>query len=625
MAVTSTLSRVQGSGFWRRRRPLAIAVAVCAALGACVPQEAGVELLEVNAVVPAEAQFGDAVQVLGDGFGLGNPATVTFRGDVFRAGQPPEALSASFRAQTESPRELTLTLPREAESGFCGDAAHAAHATFRGDVEVAIAARAPGAPPATGILHGVVLELYPAVKSRGSADRLIERGAQVLAFLGIDVAGAPEGGLEVVRVDEGGRAAEAELLPGDRLLRAGGVTVLQPSDLAPPAARELALSVLRADTELGLRLDVDGFTPRPPSELGWAALPILAAVLGFAAAASPLARLLGWAGQNWIEQERAQRRSLRRAAAAGARGLEGPHWLELMGGASGLLVWLGLAAALSAPLLRRTPVDVTSGLVVALFASTVLLAASALIDGGAAGGTWSFRRALLAAGQRCVSSAPAWVAGLAPCFENGIALDDAARAQGPWPWSWNAFANPGFSLAVLVLLLTTVPRPARSGRLHHARPARLSWRQDGDGWFDRAYLCSACALATVLFFGADALPGVAPANAAPWVTLAAAAWVVAKYTSLVLGVSFLRGLFLGITPEQWSSLSLRYGLPAALAALALTQLWRFLLASSPFWSWVALGYGPASVAVVALGLLLLFVRSQRAAREAGPPSLSLWL
>jgi NADH-quinone oxidoreductase subunit H len=623
MAVTSKHSR--GSGFWPHRCTLAVALAVGIELGACAPQPGGVELLEVNAVVPAEAQFGDAVQVIGDGFGLGNPATVTFRGDVYRAGQPPEALHVSFRARTESPRELALTLAREAESAFCGGSDEAAHATFRGDIEVSIAARAPGAPPATGLLHGAVVELYPAVKSRGSADRLVERGGQVLAFLGIDVAGAPDGGLEVLRVDDGGRAAAAELLPGDRLLRAGGVTVLQPSDLLPPAARELELTVLRGDTELGLRVDVDGFTARPPSELGWAALPIFAAVLGFAASASPLSRLLGWAGQNWVEQQRAQRRSLRRAAAAGVRGFEGPSWLELMGGASGLLVWLGLAAALSAPLLRRTPVDVTSGLVVALFASTALLAASSLIDGGAAGGTWSFRRALLAAGQRCVTSAPAWIAGLAPCFENGIELDDAARAQGAWPWTWNAFANPGFSLALLVLLLTCVPRPARPGRLAHARPSRLSWRQDGDGWFDRAYLCSACALATVLFLGGDALHGVEPASASPWAVLVAAAWVVAKYTLLVLAISFLRGLFLGITPAQWSALSLRYGLPAALVALSLTQLWRFLLASSPFWSWVALGYGPASAAVVAVGLALLLVRSQRAAREPGPPSLSLWL
>ena len=48
----------------------------------------------------------------------------------------------------------------------------------------------------------------------------------------------------------------------------------------------------------------------------------------------------------------------------------------MFGGASGLLVWLGVGAALSAPVLRRTPVDVGSGLLALMFVSAALLGAA---------------------------------------------------------------------------------------------------------------------------------------------------------------------------------------------------------------------------------------------------------
>ncbi|HWO14374.1 MAG TPA: hypothetical protein VNN80_32935, partial [Polyangiaceae bacterium] len=299
-------------------------------------REASVELLSVDAVLPAEAQFGDAVQIAGDGFGLGSPAQVTLRGDVYRAGRAPEPIERSFRAQTESQRELTLTLPREAETAFCGPPDAASHATFRGDVSVAIAARAPGAPPATGTLHGAVVELYPSVKARASSDRLAARGRDLLAFVGIEVAAAREGGLSVLHVAPGSRASAADLRPGDRVVRAGGLSVLTPSDLVPEATRQIELGVRREDLEHSLSLDIDGFVPRPPEELAGPAAIVLAWALWLVVSASPLTRALGWLGQNWLEQERGRRRALSRELPSG--GPEWPRWLTLFGGASGVLV-----------------------------------------------------------------------------------------------------------------------------------------------------------------------------------------------------------------------------------------------------------------------------------------------
>lgn len=588
-------------------------------------EQAPVELLQVDAVLPAEAQFGDSVQILGDGFGLGSPATVTWRGDVYRAGRATESVEFSFRARTESQRELSLTLPREAERAFCGDPEQASHATFRGDVEVAIAAHAPGAPPATGSLHGVVVELYPAVKTRGSEHRASERGRDVLGFLGLELGATRRAGLEVIRVAPGSRALAADLRPGDRLVRAGGLTVLEPNDLVPDASRVLELGLVRGDLDLEARVDVDGFSPRPPRALGWAALPILVAALWFLVALSPLPRWIGWVGQNWIDQRRARRRALSRELPSGARPPEWPRVIELFGGASGLLVWLGVASAMSAPLLRRTPLDVTRGLLVTLTVSAALLIAFAFAAGDPAPARWSLRRAAIAALQQWLCLLPAGVALLAAGFASGIDLDDVVHAQGAWPWQWNAMRDPGQFVACAALLLCAVPRPGKPiWRLAHARPPRLSWRSDGDGWFDRLYLSSTCALAATVFLGGDALP-LALAGSSSLSALLAAAMLVSKYTLLVLGVSFVRGLCLGLGAGHFYRFSLGVGLPAAVVAVAASEAWRWLGAASSLWSWVERGFGPASAALALLALAVVLFRAHGASREPGPPSLSPWL
>jgi hypothetical protein len=476
-----------------------------------------------------------------------------------------------------------------------------------------------------------VVELYPAVKTRGAEDWAAARGREMLAFLGIEVAGARPAGITVLSVVPGSRASAAGLSPGDRLLRAAGLTVLQPSDLVPDAVRRLELGVRRGELELTLDVDVDGFAPRPPREVGWAALPILAAGLWFLAALSPLSRLFGWLAQNWTEQERALRRASARAAASAPPGAQWPRVIELAGGASGLLVWLAVAAALSAPLLRRAPVDTTLGLSLSLSVAGAVLVARAFAAADEGRSRWSIAGACAAAFHQWVALLPAAVALLATSLSAGIELDDVARAQGPWPWQWNAFRAPGPMLACTALLLTCLPRPGKPAwRLSHALPPRLSWRSDGEGWFDRLYSCSACALAALIFFGGDAVPGAGapglePAGTGWLVTLGAAAWLLTKYTVLVLGVSFLRGLCLGVSADQWSRRGARFFLPAALAVFGVAELWRALGRASPFFGWLEPGFAPASLAVVLLAVALAFLRAQAAAREAGPPSLSPWL
>jgi len=140
------------------------------ALGACA-REPAAELLEVNRVAAAEVQFGDALQVIGDGFALGRPVLVHFRGQVYRAGVGARDVDIALGARAESQHELSVPLPRESEAEFSGGPEPGAHVTFRGDLQVAIAASEPGAPPVIGTLHGSTSELYPALETRVSTDQ----------------------------------------------------------------------------------------------------------------------------------------------------------------------------------------------------------------------------------------------------------------------------------------------------------------------------------------------------------------------------------------------------------------------------------------------------------------------
>jgi hypothetical protein len=101
--------------------------------------------------------------------------------------------------------------------------------------------------------------------------------------------------------------------------------------------------------------------------------------------------------------------------------------------------------------------------------------------------------------------------------------------------------------------------------------------------------------------------------------------LVVKYTLVVLGVSFLRGLCLGLSAWHWSRLTTRAILPAAAGALLLAHGFRVAAGASPLWAWVASGIGPASVAVVVVGAALLCRRLSQSASEPAPPALSPWL
>jgi NADH-quinone oxidoreductase subunit H len=603
------------------------------ALVAC-QREPTLELLEVNRVAATEVQFGDALQVSGDGFALGKSVLVRFRGQVYRAGSPARTVDIALGARAESQHELSVPLPREAELEFCGADAGAAHATFRGDLQVAIAASKPGAPPVTGTLHGSTLELYPSLEVRAVTEQRTLLGRRALEFFGLEVSNDPAGGLSVSNVFAGSPAGDADLQPGDRIVRAGGLSVLEASDLVPPPGRSFEVGVYRRGLPRSLVLDADGFRGEPQLSSNLAALLLGVAALGFLLWASPLRRLLAALLPAWLDQLRARyargaRRSQSAALAALSLGSVSlgavPSAALPLGGPPGALVFLGVGAALLAPALRGTPIDLGLGLLALAFGSATLLLAESLVEGGHTGAVWSLRRGVRAALQQALVIAPVWVGLLSIGLESGVDADEWQRSQGALPWTWNAFANPGLSLLFLCMLLTALPQSCRTaGRLRHSQlatgcPTRGSV-------IGSLYSCSLCALAALAFLGG----GAGLADSGTWtaglsrIAPSLLAWV--KYACLCGGLAWLRGLTQHLTLEQWAPLGIRLVLPSSLFAVLLGQSWRVLAARSEFWHWVCSGFGPVVVGALVLGLPLSALALRSTLRKADPyPGLSPWL
>lgn len=612
----------------RRRVVWALARSVCwiscsaaGVLVSCQPKPA-VELLQVSAVLPDELQFGDSFQVVGDGFALGSAASVRLSGSVHRAGHPEREVDLWFQAETESQRELGVVLPADSQVELAGEPEVASHATFRGDVQVAIAAKLRGEPPVTGTLHGAVLELYPASQTRAAEEKLKAEGERALEFFGVEAALA-EDGLTVVRVAPGGRAAAAELKPGDRFLRADSVSVRTPSDLVPSPGRRLAVVVQRGMQERSVALDADGFSPTPSRAFELGAVLLGGTALALFFFASPMLSIGSWLAERWIEQRRARldvARSRSRVPAGSQR--RAPAWLERVGDGAGVLVWLAIGAALLSPALRRAPVDLALGLFALCFTASTLLAAAALVRGGRQRGGWSLLAGLAAVAQQCLVVAPAWVALLTILGDSSVDFAPTVAARRLAPWAWNAFSNPGLSLSFVLLLATALPRAAPPhSKLRRAAGLVTTARTRADDLFGWLYSCSTCAVAASAFLGGDAWPGLALPGAQHAAFLGALGLLV-KYTSLVLLLLLLRRVCSGITSDEWASVSLWICLPLSVLAVALTHAFRALRAVSPFWDWIGGGFGPALL--LALVVVAAVIVWRAAAARSTAASLVPW-
>jgi hypothetical protein len=597
-------------------------VLIVALLAVACQRVSAPELLAVSAVVPSELQLGGSLKIVGDGFALGKPANVTLRGELYRPGEAPRPLVLRVPALTQSQTELVFGLSRHLQASLCGEPDQASHATFRGDVEVAIAARRPGTPPVMGTLRGAVLELYPAQKSEAAEAASLGKGRRMLEFLGLEVTAASSG-MQVVAVAEGSRAERAAIVPGDRIVSAAGVSVLEPSDLVTAPARSVELVVARGDTERVSSVDIDGFAAVPPRGVARAGILVGAVALAFVVFASP------WAGtlrrlEHGLCDLFLRLRERQREASPSRKRLRYPLRAEAW------LVFVAVGALLVAPLAGFSRFDPLPWLLAVWAFSRFGMSGLALVHGGRRARVhWSLRQGMRVALCELCVALPALIALGVALFEPGVDFVRVLGHQGGLPWEWRGFESPALLLLMVMFLLTALPEGQQRSVLVRAgfsRGLRLGVRADSlPGWL---HLCSVAALASVIFLGGDRLP---PALAellgsGPLVRVVAASVVLLKTSALIALVCLVRAAAYPLTGEQWASVTLRSCLPLALGLAGLQEFWQRAGVATDSLRWLDRGFGPAALSASLLLLIGVGLRVAKGwGRRHAPSPVSPWL
>ncbi len=275
----------------------ALLLAVLAAAFACVlpacELEHGPDLIRVSDILPREVEVGDRLEITGEGFPQGRTARVTLRGDVHRPGEPRRRVVVTAEGPTISASRIELVLTDAMEGQICDHGDAALHSTFRGTVEVAFAAGMRGAPPVTGTLRDVTLDLVPA-SVRGH--RIVEKtrdGEAFARFLGLALA-PRDGHIVVTDVAAGSRAQRAGLSNGDVLASLDGLRLRDVSDFVTAEEHTSFVGVLEGGREHAVEIPVEGYGPRLPRDVAIVLLAGLAALLAIVAVVVATPQPLRW-------------------------------------------------------------------------------------------------------------------------------------------------------------------------------------------------------------------------------------------------------------------------------------------------------------------------------------------
>jgi hypothetical protein len=495
-------------------RVLVLVAAIVATLGlAGCERDGAPPLVEVTEVSPRAVEVGDRMELVGAGFPQGRAARVTFKGTLLRPGQPPvHGATVEAEGVVTSSDHIDLAVGELLEERFCGHGDHALHTTMNGDVEVAFASSAPGAPPLVGVMHGLTLDISPSSVPASIVQARTEEGAHVLAFVGVEPGAATPRGLPIEKVAPGSLAEQAGFQPGDLVSAVDGVHVREVSDVAPASARSARFTLRHGDsgTEETKSVAMIGYAgERIPSEyapalvlVGLALAVLLLLVLPAPAIASALE----------LRVARRLRSSGGPKRAAAALFGRGPR-----------AIGSALASVLVATFALGPHVvgDDLDGAVLLVAAIALFLAARVASARGSRG---SLRAAADVAVPGLVLAA---AIGGVVIHGGALHLVEIVRAQGGSPWEFAALRQPvAFVLAfayvggLCVLLrareersLLTDVRVDESEPMHAAKPAtpasvKTGARAEDTGRvLERFGLVVACALAVAAFFGGWQLPG----------------------------------------------------------------------------------------------------------------------
>lgn len=546
---------------------------------ACSAPEATDGLLNVADFGPRRAEVGDRMEVIGSSFPEGKPATVTFRGDVFRPGQPPERnVEIVASATSSSQNRITFFLTDEVQAKFCAKGNLADHATFRGDVVAALAPRTSAAPPVTGTVQNVEIDFPgPAVPKELRAKREAE-GVAAAEFIGIRF---EKESFTVEATAPNGPAERAGILPGDLIETVEGVRVRRASDLAFSGVERWAKVEVRRGPERQMverRVDVQGFRPATPADLASAAVVVGMGVFMLLFSLGPLAKLSAFFARKVASRLRTE--SSKKPKALWSRLAElgqveserAPALLRVIP----YLLFLAVSAGATTISFGRALVasDLDLGLV--LVSSLTLLVLVALMAGGWHGP----RRWSIFAGMKsgllvfaCQIPVLAALASVVVCTGN-VRLLDIVSEQGVGPWHWNAFKNPVAFLAFVLLIAASVPRAARQRSL--LRDADLEpddKRESLLAYVEWGHLLVVSSLGAMLFLGGWRAPHVL-SFVGPVLAAAASALVLQLKSWALLGtVMLLRWAVKELSADQIGSLWWKWALPLSLVVVGASVAW----------------------------------------------------
>lgn len=524
-------------------------------------------LLSLQSVHPHALQARDVLELAGDGFVAGAEGRLTLEGTLYRPGQPPQEVRAQLGVQGINATRAEARLPDDVVERWCTTEEDGlVHATFRGRLRLAFRPRTLGAPPLIGELDQVVLEVYPEFGVPAAA--LASRVEALQQELGWTLREATAG-VVVEQVEPQGRAYEAGLRQGDRLLEFAGVTVTDPSDLAPYSGqREARVRIrhVRGGEPQDLTLDVTGVFPLTAAAWKWGWVLVGVVVGLIVSSRSPLGYLLAW-----LESQAAVRPGPTRLSLPRLGGLQRRSRRRLPRGFS---AFLGVSLLFAGLAWRLYPLELD--LLWVFLGGVVLRCLAGLLSGGL-GVRWSLWRGLWAVVRQLpvvVATASCLAATL---IERGsLQLTDVARRGSSEP-AIHLFASlpeyfSGLALLACALILALRQEVRRANSSARARLAAALAR-----WLEDAHLLIVGGLFAVLFLGGWGMSApLEGGSKLPSLTdlLVFEAKLVTWYVLLV----WLRGRPAHLPHATANALILRYFVPISLGALLLVPVW-----SAPAW------------------------------------------
>lgn len=522
--------------------------------------EAAPDLLELESLSPRVVEARDTLELLGEGFPLQSEAKASFDGVVHRSGDGAHDLRVDVAVSTQSRDRATLRLTPEVVRSLLGERTH--HATFRGDVRLAFAPKTKGAPPITGTLRGITLDVFGTPELAGGDDseatpalvaELTERFGWTLER---DATGA------VCLTATNAAATPSPLAPRDCIERFDGVNVLSLEDLVPsPGRKQVEVFVRRPGLAepMPVMLTTAGLRPRMADAWLWSLVGacLMAAVV--LACRGPLSLAL-----SLVESALSHAFSAH-AEGAGRRPRAGRHLLSSVvpfASVSGLFAAAGLG-------LSRTLSDFD--LLLVYGGCGLLLSIGQLLGGGQTQRGFRVGSALAATLRGLVVHLTILFAIAASVLQHAsLSMLSTARSQGALLWEFDAFSSPGAYLAcaslsgsvVLLSLLRWGVRRRRKGR---ARVELTSTLLDTATWM-------VAGLLIVVYLGGWQVPQFAR----EWFSSERVAGLLLfqlKLTLVFSVVTWLRSVVPSVTERTVTSVFLRWLLPAAVLSTVLDLIW----------------------------------------------------